>query len=163
MFQSKVLQSKIRSKNYRKTTMITAPMELKVGLGRQGGARWRGPRAATGCGFVSQPLLSAWCPTSPKPPFSGRREGRRVSQKLPRVCFFCLLETEHEKVHPATSNGKALAGASSFGAGQATPEQDVPNRQLHQPSHWGRLSAAKQMPICTIACHFFFWRFPSNK
>lgn len=70
--------------------------------------------------------------------------------------FFCLLETEHEKVHPATSNSKALAGASSFGAGQATPEQGVPNRQLHQPSHWGRLSAAKQMPICTIAYHFFF-------
>lgn len=36
MFQSKVLQSKAYTKNQRKTSVITIPMELRVGLGEAG-------------------------------------------------------------------------------------------------------------------------------
>lgn len=97
MFRSKVLQSEVCSKNQCKTSIIAIPMELKVGLGRQGGAQRRRARAATGCGFASQPLPAAWCPASPEPSATSAGRAGRFPTGFPEFASFACWKSSMKK------------------------------------------------------------------
>lgn len=78
MFQSKILQSQACSKNQGKTC-------------------YRNPDGANSRFWGGRDRPKGMVLKQPRDICSQGREGRKGPQRLPRIYFFCLLETEREK------------------------------------------------------------------